>query len=120
MLSSKMPFGPFDAKFSGRAFFFSSRRRHTSYIGDWSSDACSSDLDRTSARLPSAGPNQLIALVQRSDSPALHAVVGGAPIEKVQKPKFGKRESVGLLAALIILRSEERRVGKESKTGKTT
>src|SRR5437762_14312492 len=25
-------------------FFFSSRRRHTSYIGDWSSDVCSSDL----------------------------------------------------------------------------
>src|SRR5437762_11276771 len=26
------------------AFFFSSRRRHTRYIGDWSSDVCSSDL----------------------------------------------------------------------------
>src|SRR5437879_9688405 len=25
-------------------FFFSSRRRHTIYIGDWSSDVCSSDL----------------------------------------------------------------------------
>src|ERR1017187_10616026 len=24
--------------------FFSSRRRHTRYIGDWSSDVCSSDL----------------------------------------------------------------------------
>src|SRR5437879_3906917 len=28
----------------GRFFFFSSRRRHTRYIGDWSSDVCSSDL----------------------------------------------------------------------------
>src|SRR5437762_10714979 len=28
-----------------RGFFFSSRRRHTRYIGDWSSDVCSSDLD---------------------------------------------------------------------------
>src|SRR5256885_5251349 len=27
-----------------RAFFFSSRRRHTSLQGDWSSDVCSSDL----------------------------------------------------------------------------
>src|SRR5947209_17154495 len=27
-------------------FFFSSRRRHTSYCRDWSSDVCSSDLDR--------------------------------------------------------------------------
>src|SRR3974390_1353679 len=26
-------------------FFFSSRRRHTRCIGDWSSDVCSSDLD---------------------------------------------------------------------------
>src|SRR5437762_8681053 len=28
-------------------FFFSSRRRHTRYIGDWSSDVCSSDLGET-------------------------------------------------------------------------
>src|SRR5437763_12421276 len=28
-------------------FFFSSRRRHTRYIGDWSSDVCSSDLGGT-------------------------------------------------------------------------
>src|SRR5437762_10152445 len=28
-------------------FFFSSRRRHTRYIGDWSSDVCSSDLSVT-------------------------------------------------------------------------
>src|SRR5437764_491599 len=27
-----------------QGFFFSSRRRHTTYIGDWSSDVCSSDL----------------------------------------------------------------------------
>src|SRR5690348_18146641 len=26
------------------SFFFSSRRRHTSWTGDWSSDVCSSDL----------------------------------------------------------------------------
>src|SRR5690606_40722308 len=27
------------------SFFFSSRRRHTSFSRDWSSDVCSSDLD---------------------------------------------------------------------------
>src|SRR6266487_3872436 len=27
-----------------RIFFFSSRRRHTRWTGDWSSDVCSSDL----------------------------------------------------------------------------
>src|SRR5437764_7591594 len=31
-------------------FFFSSRRRHTRYIGDWSSDVCSSDLGRRRSR----------------------------------------------------------------------
>src|SRR4051794_41860045 len=29
-------------------FFFSSRRRHTRWTGDWSSDVCSSDLGTTS------------------------------------------------------------------------
>src|SRR5438874_12445532 len=29
---------------AGRSFFFSSRRRHTSSLRDWSSDVCSSDL----------------------------------------------------------------------------
>src|SRR5258705_10074599 len=31
----------------GSFFFFSSRRRHTRCLSDWSSDVCSSDLDRT-------------------------------------------------------------------------
>src|SRR5262249_59588617 len=29
---------------AGRLFFFSSRRRHTRLVSDWSSDVCSSDL----------------------------------------------------------------------------
>src|SRR5437762_10616767 len=28
---------------TSKGFFFANRRRHTSYIGDWSSDVCSSD-----------------------------------------------------------------------------
>src|SRR5690348_18105529 len=31
----------------GLFFFFSSRRRHTRWTGDWSSDVCSSDLSGT-------------------------------------------------------------------------
>src|SRR5437762_4610043 len=31
-------------------FFFSSRRRHTRYIGDWSSDVCSSDLAQSGSQ----------------------------------------------------------------------
>src|SRR4051794_41522293 len=30
-------------------FFFSSRRRHTRWTGDWSSDVCSSDLWKSAA-----------------------------------------------------------------------
>src|SRR5437762_6735568 len=37
-------------------FFFSSRRRHTRYIGDWSSDVCSSDL---SQKIPRRSPDQI-------------------------------------------------------------
>src|SRR5262249_59933487 len=29
-----------------RLFFFSSRRRHTRLVSDWSSDVCSSDLEK--------------------------------------------------------------------------
>src|SRR5437899_12669386 len=40
-------------------FFFSSRRRHTRCLSDWSSDVCSSDLvdplNRTTLRLVAAG-----------------------------------------------------------------
>src|SRR5437016_914448 len=32
-------------------FFFSSRRRHTRLVSDWSSDVCSSDLDRGCAEV---------------------------------------------------------------------
>src|SRR5215212_7955347 len=35
-------------------FFFSSRRRHTRCLSDWSSDVCSSDLAEDAKDLPSA------------------------------------------------------------------
>src|SRR5690606_4418333 len=39
------------------SFFFSSRRRHTRFSRDWSSDVCSSDLPRSSTRIdPASGP----------------------------------------------------------------
>jgi putative drug exporter of the RND superfamily len=60
-------------------------------------------FDRTSDRLDAAAPNRLLDVVRASDSHAVHVVAGGAPIAKVQKPKFGKAEAVGLLAALVIL-----------------
>src|SRR4051794_41978614 len=36
------------------SFFFSSRRRHTRWTGDWSSYVCSSDLGRCSRRWPAS------------------------------------------------------------------
>src|SRR5258707_8044033 len=83
-------------------FFFSSRRRHTRYWRDWSSDVCSSDLD----------------------------VVVGAQLEAddyVVKP-FSVRELVLRVNAIMRARgrpggtepgptrSEERRVGKECRS----
>ena len=60
-------------------------------------------FDQTSDRLSSAAPNAVLDVVRASDKGGLHVVVGGAPIAKVQKPKFGKSEGIGLLAALVIL-----------------
>src|SRR5436309_6286995 len=51
---------------SHTAFFFSSRRRHTRFSRDWSSDVCSSDLHRLVAgseperSAPAEGPERAI------------------------------------------------------------
>src|SRR5438046_9733011 len=75
-------------------FFFSSRRRHTRLVSDWSSDVCSSDLDQASL-----GPFILTSVVKHEDEAllrTLEAITGG--------------EAEG---SRLWLRSEERRVGKE-------
>src|SRR5262249_57831974 len=55
-------------------FFFSSRRRHTRLVSDWSSDVCSSDLggsnEWTSA--VAAGARFAVAEVHSFDPPAVH------------------------------------------------
>src|SRR5437660_144942 len=83
------PYFPFEVgeaakAFPGLTFFFSSRRRHTSWPRDWSSDVCSSDLE------PPRGARQLLLALDDVDRHADRAgmVRDGA-------------------------RSEERRVGKE-------
>src|SRR5437899_6064691 len=42
------------------AFFFSSRRRHTRCLSDWSSDVCSSDLKQLGQANPALGGRELI------------------------------------------------------------
>src|SRR4051794_41380808 len=101
-------------------FFFSSRRRHTRWTGDWSSDVCSSDLS-------SWRPSKLLALGRRLEGRQLEReqlrlallLVVDAPLRD-QDPVGGAelardgvdgREDDDLAAA----RSEERRVGKECR-----
>src|SRR3712207_7044488 len=91
-------------------FFFSSRRRHTRYWRDWSSDVCSSDLEPDKRRQ--------IALMPRKKAVDASQVLGllharGA-LEGVDVALIaGKSEAE---AARALRRSEERRVGKECRS----
>src|SRR5437016_11477372 len=67
-------------------FFFSSRRRHTRLVSDWSSDVCSSDLQVW---------------------PAILGIIPGA---------FHIRDGWADVHGGAVLRSEERRVGKECRS----
>src|SRR5690625_6213604 len=82
-------------------FFFSSRRRHTRWPRDWSSDVCSSDLTR--------GGNVLAW-----DNNETRGTLGWRGI-----PSDHNRTAVDLLQNIDLLRaperSEERRVGKECR-----
>src|SRR3712207_7706727 len=86
-------------------FFFSSRRRHTRYWRDWSSDVCSSDL-----------PVVQHARQHHPDDARALAVRGGA-----EQRVHGGPMTVLLRAArdgqpTALDRSEERRVGKEGRS----
>src|SRR5437762_13486880 len=83
------------------SFFFSSRRRHTRYIGDWSSDVCSSDLR------PQTG-------FVRQLKEEFEGFVGDAVLRIIEVDPHGLGSQA--LASFGIIReerSEERRVGKE-------
>src|SRR5690606_39683206 len=86
-------------------FFFSSRRRHTSFSRDWSSDVCSSDLaGRVEEPIGRGGGVD----VQDGGYAADVEVLGGLAV--VVDDGGGGPE---------LDRSEERRVGKESRFGET-
>src|SRR5688500_20186546 len=76
------------------SFFFSSRRRHTRLQGDWSSDVCSSDLAPWPCR-------------RRSSTPPSDSAWRSTPA----RCSSGKPASTW--------RSEERRVGKEGRAGRS-
>src|SRR5690348_18444417 len=77
-------------------FFFSSRRRHTRWTGDWSSDVCSSDL--RAARSTGLEGVRHLQGSGRGEPGAGQGVQGG-------------QGHAGLDG-----RSEERRVGKECRS----
>src|SRR5205814_7812455 len=84
-------------------FFFSSRRRHTRCLSDWSSDVCSSDLFRIGSLVEQS--QQLFDVGRNPTEPAF-----------LVTSQFQVRPTLfDLVAGLADLtaRSEERRVGKE-------
>src|SRR5690606_40497498 len=84
-------------------FFFSSRRRHTRFSRDWSSDVCSSDLSSPCAGPSASGPDGFRAAL----CPGKHS-------------RLLRREHNGLCPLrrwALDRRSEERRVGKECRSG---
>src|SRR5437764_3510296 len=91
-------------------FFFSSRRRHTRYIGDWSSDVCSSDLAKWPPRIRVAEPEIADAGVrlQLIGDVLEYAVATSRPVGPPIELHVAK-------CAPPDARSEERRVGKEGR-----
>src|SRR5262245_64835771 len=68
-------------------FFFSSRRRHTRCLSDWSSDVCSSDLSVAGAN-GTAATGQITVKVKGEDAVTVDLVNGQAT---VNLGKFGKK-----------------------------
>src|SRR5690348_1093616 len=81
-------------------FFFSSRRRHTRWTGDWSSDVCSSDLEKFSPKASLLGPNSLGKTLDVITS-ALNGVrkieLSDTDVSKVGLPKVRLNPAVGII-----------------------
>src|SRR5207253_6586897 len=85
-------------------FFFSSRRRHTRWPRDWSSDMCSSDL----LGQADDGDDGAGVVRRQHDTRRFDGDVGaGADCDA----------DVGTSQGGSVVRSEERRVGKECRSG---
>src|SRR5205085_6652158 len=89
-------------------FFFSSRRRHTRFDCDWSSDVCSSDLV-TPNRMPCAVAG---IAEKRDESFEVVVVAVGISEEKLAVLSIARARFLRIIGSK---RSEERRVGKECR-----
>src|SRR5258707_13991711 len=100
--------------------FFSSRRRHTRYWRDWSSDVCSSDLGAAKSQTPeksAAKQNRFLepyATLPYDDPAAVRFGRIRADLEAVGTP-IGPYD-LQIAAIALTHRSEERRVGKECRS----
>src|SRR5204863_6427763 len=93
-------------------FFFSSRRRHTRSLRDWSSDVCSSDLE-LARRIPAPGR---VRARRHADARLAHPAHRVHPhVERPPRVLELRHEVRGELSLALarFARSEERRVGKE-------
>src|SRR5690625_6906678 len=87
-------------------FFFSSRRRHTRWPRDWSSDVCSSDLVTNTTAVKLMTDGILLAEMQRDRFLNAYDTI---IIDEAHE------RSLNIDFLLGYLRSEERRVGKERR-----
>src|SRR5437899_8076460 len=92
-------------------FFFSSRRRHTRCLSDWSSDVCSSDLVVAPVCGSTIGSLPIVDPQTGATTPAtLFLAVLGASNLTYAEPVLHQD------LPTWIGRSEERRVGKEGRS----
>src|SRR5690606_40704639 len=93
-------------------FFFSSRRRHTRFSRDWSSDVCSSDLD-CCAHARGTTVNGVSWGVKSGRKYGEMRY----PLQRQSPLAAGCGRAFGLVVGhfLSFIRSEERRVGKEGR-----
>src|SRR5205807_4118253 len=97
-------------------FFFSSRRRHTRLQGDWSSDVCSSDLDAKKQGMDIGDLVKRLATTNLKHQEVLISIE--SVISKNDRRLFEQDEKrLQDLEKKVKERSEERRVGKECRTG---
>src|SRR5690606_40104101 len=89
-------------------FFFSSRRRHTRFSRDWSSDVCSSDLVEVTNALVAYKQNPHLDQRNRGKD-AAHILV------HMLKDRVAVVQHLIQVPVAISIRSEERRVGKECR-----
>src|SRR5262249_59914112 len=88
-------------------FFFSSRRRHTRLVSDWSSDVCSSDLAQQRTTL------DIYVTDVEGGNATLFVTPAGESVLIDTGNLVGAQRDAGRIMDAARDRSEERRVGKE-------